>query len=108
MKLKADPNAKLRLWKALSSTIGSFAVSARQKKTIAPTTARTASSRDRLIVEPIVARAFLEHVFERAEEQRHRRQVRRSRSGFEKRVIRLVEIDEEKDRDRDRRCRARR
>ncbi len=100
MKLKAQPNAKLRSRNARNSTTGCGAVKARQKNTDAPHNAQYGERGNRRIVQPVVARAFLEHVLHRAEEQRHRAEPDEI-EATEQRMIRLVEIDEEEHRGRD-------
>ena len=98
-KLKAEPNAKLRFLKALSSTIGSAAVNARQKNTTPPTSAARGKRRD-VDPEPIVTGALLEHVFERSEKDRHCGQPDIV-EPIDQAVVRLVEVDQQKDSNRD-------
>ena len=75
MNENSEPVAKLRLLKARTSTIGSFAVSTRQKKPTPATTATTASTTDGPSWNQSFARALFEHVFEAAEEGRERREA---------------------------------
>ena len=100
MKLKADPNAKLRSRNALSSTIGSFAVAHAPEEDDGTDHRQNGERRDGLIVEPIVARAFFQHVLERTEHQRHAGETDEVET-VEKRIVGLVEVDEEIDGDRD-------
>ena len=67
-KENGEPNAKLRSLKARSSTIGlRRRQRAPEEDERAGEREQRGSRRDRLIVEPVIARAFLEHVLERAE-----------------------------------------
>ena len=94
------PTAKLRSAKARRSTIGCPAVSTRKKNTAAAAADTTAAERNRRILEPVVARPFLEHVFERAEKQRHGDEADPVEL-LEQLEIGLVEIDQRDRRDGD-------
>ena len=80
--------------KARRSTIGCCAVSTRTKKTIAERPDTQASSSTRVVAEPVVARALLEHVLERAEEAGHRRAGPIQSKLSEQRPVGLVEVDQ--------------
>ena len=66
---------------------------ARRKNATAESAETTAKNVIGRVIEPVVARAFLQHVFERAEERRHEDKAGPVKM-LEQREVRLVEIDQ--------------
>ena len=91
-KLNSEPNAKLALANARSSTSGSRRVSMRQKNSTRGDRGDHAAPGDGLVLEPVPAIAFLQHVFQRAEEQRHQRQADQVEAAAQ-RPVGLVDVE---------------
>ena len=92
-KEKTEPNAKFLLVKAVRSTIGCLAVNARQKNSTPPAIERIVQFDDDALVEPVLLRPLLQHIFGGAEERRHAEQAEPVEI-VEQLQVRLVEIDQ--------------
>ncbi len=88
-----QPTPKLRLVKALISTIGSSRGQHAIEEGDRGDGADAGADRDRGVLQPFILRAFLQHIFQRAEKARHRDQAEPVEM-IEQFEIRLVEIDQ--------------
>ena len=88
-----QPTPKLRSVKVLISTIGSSARQHAPEEGDRRDRADRGADRHRSILQPLVLRPFLEHIFERPEKARHEQQAPPV-EAVEQREVRLIEIDQ--------------